>query len=375
MRWRLACWVFITLLSISTGVRAQRPPAVIPDDPDTILQRLPREYASFAAQRVGNKPSLAQVSSMLSFAAQTGDTRLSARAAALLGGFPADDARPEVLRARAFSAQHRHAFDESLRHLDKLIALDPRDADARFSRAQIFLVQGRITRARSECAGLAFGIDALSGALCAAALSLRTGDLKSAERFSSRWLDKSTGTAQLRRYALVMRAEIASRAGSNEADSWFRKALKIAPHDVRTLAPFAKHLRSVGRNEDALRLLENAGESDSLQLQRAFAAQAAGSPTAASLIEAQAQRYALAHLVGGETELRDEAEFLLMLRGDAVGALSLAQRNFQTQRDWEDVLILRRAARAARRPEALQPLQAWAKSERLELPPLQDASQ
>jgi len=88
------------------------------------------------------------------------------------------------------------------------------------------------------------------------------------------------------------------------------------------------------------------------------------------LADSLGQRYTDAHAVGTVPELREEAEYLLTLRGNAAGALTLALRNFETQRDVEDVSILRRAAIAAKRPDALLPLQAWAQSEQIVLQPL-----
>ncbi|MEO6263874.1 MAG: hypothetical protein ABIO58_02735, partial [Luteimonas sp.] len=93
-------------------------------------------------------------------------------------------------------------------------------------------------------------------------------------------------------------------------------------------------------------------------------------PSAPALIEAQGRRYALAHALGSQPEIRDEAEYMLTLRGDAASALALAMRNFENQRDYEDVNLLQRAAKAAGRPDALEPMQAWARSQQLDLPPL-----
>lgn len=88
-------------------------------------------------------------------------------------------------------------------------------------------------------------------------------------------------------------------------------------------------------------------------------------PDARRLADALAVRYATAHAVGAQPELRDEAEFLLSLRGDAGAALALALRNFETQRDYEDIDLLNRAARAAGRPESLAGLRTWAAGEGL----------
>lgn len=90
--------------------------------------------------------------------------------------------------ARAYTAQHRHQFDAAAGLLDRVIHDQPRDAEARLSRAHILLVQGHLDRARHDCTVLAFGVDASSGQLCTAALALRSGDHGAAARLLDRWL-------------------------------------------------------------------------------------------------------------------------------------------------------------------------------------------
>jgi len=369
-------WLFcIILFLLPPLVAAQRPPAVIPTSADTVLERLPEGYASLVPQVAGAKVSKNQIDQLLTTAARTGDARLATRTEALLATFPADTRDPDIIKARAFSAQHRHDFAGALHLLDQAIAINPRDANARFSRAQIQLVQGRIDRARADCAALALGVDTSEGLICLGALSLRTGNLQQSMAMADRWLAQDKTNSGVRRYVLVMRAEAASRAGASDADQWFRQALALDPQDVRTLSAYARHLHDSNRPRDVMALRARAPQTDGLTLQLALAAHAINAPQAQALILSQGRRYATAHAVGVDPELRDEAEFLLTLKNDAAGALKLAQRNFETQRDHEDVALLRRAALAAKRPEALKPLNAWAASQHLPLAPLNEARQ
>lgn len=349
---------------------AQRPPAVVPKRNDTVVERLPKGYAALmpGSAAISAAGQLAQAERLLATAARTGDARLAARADALLDGFPAGDANLSLLRARAYAAQYRHDFDAAVGLLDRLIRNRPRDAEARFSRAQILLVQGHLDRAHRDCAVLALGVDSASGLLCIAALSLRTGNNDTAARMLDLWLMQADANNPSRRHVLVMRGEVAARAGSPDADGWFQQALAMAPDDVRTLAAYARHLRGQGRHAQVLQLLAKAPDVDGLHLERTLAAHAAGLSTARAMSAAQARRYEVAHAVGSEPELRDEAEFVLTVQADPQRALVLAQRNFVTQRDAEDVDLLLRAAAAAKRPEALQPLRAWAQAQKLPLP-------
>lgn len=363
----------LSMLCLSFAALAQRPVAFVPTGPDTVIERLPRGYATVMAipkpSASSSIASLEQARDLLAAAAQTGDARLASRADAVLSRFPADDPRLDVLRMRAFSAQHRHDFAEAARLLDQLIARDPRAGDARLSRAQIHLVGGRLDAARSDCVALVLGVDAGDGMLCVAMLSLRRGQFAAAADAVDRWLTgHADGDREGRRYALTLRAEIAARAGDRQAEQYFKNALRLAPDDVRTLAAYARYLRGVGRGRDVEALLRRHSGHDGLQLQRALALRDSDPDKAAVIAETLAQNYALTRRLGRAPELRDEAELILTFRRDPQRALALAQRNFRDQRDEEDVDLLVRAAVAARRPEALQPLRTWAETQRLPLP-------
>ncbi|MFS8064218.1 MAG: tetratricopeptide repeat protein [Luteimonas sp.] len=346
-------------------VLAERPPVFIPGDAKAVLERLPRGYAALMPS-AGKTAPLTLIQVLLDTAARSGDARLATRAEALLARLPASDSRSAAgIKARAFAAQHRHDFAGALQLLDPLIARDPRDGDARLSRAQILLVQGRLDRARADCAALSLGIDAESGLLCVAALSLRMGNYPTAASLLDRMLAQAPAESGISQYVLSMRGAVASRAGDADADRWFERALAPAPDDVRTLAAYARHLRSRGEHRRIVHLLATAPDTDGLRLQLALAVHALDLPQAAVLTASQGRRYALAHEVGTQPEMRDEAEFLLTLRGNATAALALAQRNFESQRDYEDVDILRRAAMAAHRPDALAELERWERSQHL----------
>jgi hypothetical protein len=108
--------------------------------------------------------------------------------------------------------------------------------------------------------------------------------------------------------------------------------------------------------------LKEAGDSDGIALLRTLAAHATGDG-AERFAALQAERYALSRRLGLPTELRDEAEFALTVRGDADAALALAQRNFASQRDHEDVRLLQRAAARAHQPQALAAAREWSRAE------------
>lgn len=362
-------WVLIASLLFATTAWAQRPQALVPGDADTVLERLPRGYAALmptASSPASLTPAAtaARARQLLAAAARSGDARLAARADALLARLPVDTRDDTVLLARAFSAQHRHDFAGALALLDAFIARAPRNGPARLSRAQIQVVRGRLDLARADCAALVLGIDSGDGLLCVAMLSLRNGRYAAAVAALGRYLQAATDV-DARRYALVMRAEVAARAGDDDADAWFRRALALAPGDVRTLMAYARYLRDRGRDREIVSLLSIQPAHDGLRLQRTLAAYRLEPRQATALVTAQTQRFAAAHVAGSPPEPRDEAEFLLVTHADPQAALMLAQRNFSTQRDHEDVELLRRAALAAHRDDVLQQLHRWTQSQHL----------
>lgn len=355
--------VVVVCCAFASNAFAQRPPLERPNAAATIVERLPRGYA--ALESATQQPPIVQAAALLSAAAATGDARLATRAESLLPTTGPDAQHLDVLRLRAFAAQHRHAFSDAARMLDAVAVRAPRDGETRLALAQLHLVQGRLDLARRDCATLVLGIDAQDGMLCIASVALRRGDLAQAASAADQWLAQPSADAGTLRYVLVMRGEIAARAREPAADAWFRKALSLSPGDVRTRSAYARYLRASGRHREVVALVGTAPATETLALQQALSATASNDPRAAAMTRMLGDRFARAHAIGVQPELRDEAEFKLALQHDPAGALSLAQRNFATQRDWEDVDLLLRTATAARQPEALVPLRQWAAAQSL----------
>lgn len=358
------------VMAVSAGAR---PPLVVPRDASVVLERLPPGYSALVGE-VPAEGALGRVDRLLATAASTGDARLVARADQLMATLPPGQAAQSgALKARAYIAQYQHDFSAALRALDAVVDAYPRDAGARLARSQLHLVMGRLDLARSDCAALVVGIDSGRGQVCLAAFTLRRGDLDAAIGLAERWLAAAAEDDILRFHVLLLRAEAATRGGDAEAERWFRQALQLAPRDVRALVPYARYLRAMDRHAEAVALRQLAPGNDSLQLQATLAAWEGRRPQAGAMAEATLGRYRRARSLGAEPELREEAEFLLVVRREAGGALALARRNFRTQRDHEDVQILIESAIADNRPDALEPLRRWAKAQDLELPGLAEA--
>lgn len=373
-RLALAAWGVLIASAGVFNAYAQRPDVRVPDSSDAVVAELPPGYVDvmpLAADgaSTGVEDPLLRARRLLDAAASTGDSRLMTRADTLLAGLgeKRSDSN-DALLMRAYSAQHKHDFDVAMTHLGTLLERDPRSSRTRLMRAGIHLVQGRIKAARSDCAVLALGVDASAGQLCIASLALRMGDLEQSARILDGWLRQGANDPFFW-HALVMRATVADRAGDDaQAGRLFARALRLAPGDVRTLMPFSRYMRRIGRGRELERVLSQLQLSDGLHLQRALAAHAADLPDAGALAQAQSRRYAHTRAASVLPELRDEAEYWLVLRGRPERALDLALANFAEQRDHEDVVILMRAAEAAGRPQALMPLRGWARTQGIVLP-------
>lgn len=363
-------WIAGVLLCVTVFAAHAAKPVIQRDGPpDGVVEKLPRGYAQIepTGTKSARVPELANIERLLAVSQRTGDARLASRAEAQWLALPPDTRKTaRALEVYAVIVQHRHDFAGSIDILRDVLRIEPFRASAILARAQINLVQGRIRQARGDCAQLALGVDVPGALVCVAALSERTGDYAQARGLVERWLSEPSTNPAYRRYMLVTRAEIAARSGEADPDRWFREALALDPQDVRSLAAYARYLNHARRPGETRALLANAPRTDALQLHDVLAAIALKSPDADRVTRELSSRYALAHSLGTVPELRDEAELLLAI-GQAPAALALAERNFETQRDYEDVDLLQRAARAAGKPQAAQRADAWARSESVDL--------
>lgn len=366
---RLPCAVMVMAWLVCHPAAAARPPAFLPARGDDVVETIPASYRTVSRHRIAPAPpTVDDVSTMIALAQRSGDARIAARAEAAVSHWPRTGAPLQVVLARAWLAQHRHDFASSMALLDAAVEQDERAHAARFMRAQVNLVRGNITAARSDCVAVALagGID--EARLCAASVATRLGRHDEAARLLDARPIEPGGDAGLARYAGMLRAEIAARAGEDAAPR-FERLVAEAPDDVAVLAAHARHLRTSGRAGEALELLQAHRSHDRLLLESALAARAARDPQAAVLAAQIEARYAQARQLELEPELRDEAEYWLLLGGDPARAYALARRNAVTQRDVEDVAILRAAGAASGIADPLSPLRSWAARESVPLGP------
>ncbi len=402
----------LLLVHALPGMAAPR----VPTDDHEVIERLPARLPGVAARRAGAgqrealRTQAAQAQPNLSLALtlarqaidqarRSGDPRDWGQAQAALAPWWADAQAPGPVRLlRATIRQGQHDFDAALTDLDALLAAPEADAastnrrlglrradysqaaspglalraQAELTRASIHQVQGRYAEARAGCerlagtdyAALGAGVQAPARA-CLAELGQLQGKL------SARQADATLaalGKADDPWLALL-RAELAERSGSRQANGLFRAATAGDAPGLYALAAHADWLLDQQRPAEAEHLLRGYEAADALLLRTAIARHRLALTSSGRRAEADALipqlqvRFDAALARGDRSHAREQARFALDLLGDAPQALALAQSNWAWQREPADALLLLRAAAAAGQPEAGEPVRRWAREQ------------
>ena len=371
--------VLAWLFCVGLGARVSAA-AYVPSDDGVVLesvgdQRSPevRELAGLQAARAAAPselaPALALARRALELGRRDGDARLIGRAEAALapwleGQEPAIDA----LILHATVQQNRHEFDAAERTLERVLARDPRNAQAWFTRAVIDGVRGDPHGSLASCARLLGRLDALWVSACASQARSRAGHARESYTALRSQLERSPAAPPAQRaWVELALGEIAVRLGDTaSAETHLRRALALDPDDVGARADLADLWLDTGRATEVRDRLAGEVRADTLILRLTLAEHALGDPafeTHARLLEARAEE---ARLRGASVHAREEARLALEVRGDAARALELARANFAVQREPADARLLLEAARAVGDPEAAQPVLAWLQATGLE---------
>ena len=293
---------------------------------------------------------------------------------------------PTLRLLKAVVLQSRHEFDAAIRELDTLLETAAPTVDrqvlqqALLTRAGVLQVVGRWQDARIDCARLAAAPWSLPhGHACLAELDGLTGRETDAQRqFDA--LERSASTLPPGWLALL-RAELADRRGDENAGALYVRALQLAD-DIYSRNALVDWLLARNRSDDAAQLVRDFQRDadsnleslpDSLLLRLAIATRNGRDPEAGSIATALQKRLDDALLRGDVSHGRERARYALDVRGDARAALALATDNWRQQKEPADALLLVRAAKAARRLDAIEPIKRFARERnyrdvRLELP-------
>jgi len=299
----------------------------------------------------------------------TGDPRYAGYSeAALTPWWHLDNPPSEVLVVRATLRQRMHQFDAALADLAKVLSANPRNAQARLTRATVLQVQAEYEGAREDCRVLQYLTQELVSTTCLASVNGATGQLLESYQQLRAALDRSRNAQPgVQSWLVTSLAEMAARAGmTQEAETHFRAALAYEPADFYLLGAYADFLLDSDRSAEVLGLLRDQTRADPLLLRYALALQAQHSKELAAQVEQLRDRFSASRLRGDRVHLREEARFTLHLLNAPGAALKLAQENWQVQKEPADVRILLEAALAAGDAAAVDAVKEWLSNSRLE---------
>ena len=358
------------LLCAACAVSAAAAP-YLPASDATVLERVPARAAlerlAPLRQAVAAHPgeldaALTLAQGYIAIGRENGDPRFVAYGEATLASWVRQPRPPErVLVIQATALQYLHRFDESLALLDRALALAPLDAQAWLTRATLLELKGDFAAARPACARLAHAADALIALTCLASVDGRSGRLaESYERLHTLAVDDARLPADTRTWALGVKAEMAERLGDlGRAGLDYAAALAISPTDPYLKAAYADVLLRTGHAGEVLTLLAANEAQDPLLLRLTLAAHRLGNPQAARWMRAYEERLRAAERDHDSTHQREQAMYLLEVRGDAGAALEAARRNWAVQREPADLRIYALAAARAHAAADCAELVRW----------------
>jgi Tfp pilus assembly protein PilF len=273
-----------------------------------------------------------------------------------------------VLVLRANIRQSLHQFALARLDLEQVVAREPRNAQGWLTLATVAQVTGDTATARKSCSRLTGLTDAAVQAACTSAIDGATGRATPAAAALTQSLQSSRRlNREQRGWIATLQAELAERVGHiNAAEKYYRQAVALDPRDAFATAAYADFLLDQRRAGEVLKLIPAATDSDILHLRRVLAAHDLKLADAAAMADRLAMRYAIARTRSDQLHLREEARFILHVRGQPAAALALAITNWQIQKEPADLrLLLEAAVAAGQRPSADIAL-AWLDGTRLE---------
>ncbi|MDB6089144.1 MAG: hypothetical protein JWN85_1928 [Gammaproteobacteria bacterium] len=270
---------------------------------------------------------------------------------------------PAVLTLAATALQYLHRFDEALSLLNRALAEQTSNGQAWLTKATLLQVQGRFEAARQACRPLIQISGQLIALTCLTSVNSLTGRLNESYLALRRvFTDDPRLEGGLRAWILDQLADMAQRAGDEQAaEADLLAALHAAPRDGYSKGAYADLLLRQSRNTEVVQLLGGDESQDNLLLRLAIAGTRLHTAEGRRWSDMFQARYEAARRDGDFTHLREQARFVLDVRGDAANALELAQRNWQAQREPADVRVYFAAATAAGDRAALQNVATWIK--------------
>jgi tetratricopeptide (TPR) repeat protein len=373
---------------VLVGALFFRPPASadVPQRPTTdgeILERLPlgksdpREREQERLRRIlaahpGDlRTAIALARLDIELSRARSDPRYLSYAQAALGPFW-DLASPpaEVVVLRATIRQSVHEFDKALVDLDRVVAIDPGNAQAWITRSVVLAVKGRYAEAKASCQPLARLAPELVFTVCETSIDAVTGSAGPAyDRLAAVVARSNDLTKAENEWAVSTLGEIALRLGRDaDATKHFQDALVLDPDDPYVLAAYADLQLDLGHANEAAALVAGRPENDGLLLRLVLADVKMRAKDRDAQIDLLRSRFDASHLRGDTVHRREEARFVLGAEGDPKRALALAEANWDVQREPWDVRVFLEAAVAAKDRAAAEPVLSFLAENHLQDP-------
>ncbi len=343
----------------------------LPRRADPAQRELARMRAELAARPTDLALATRTAQSYIATARSETDPRYYGYAQAALKPWWAEPAPPPQVRLlRATLLQSTHRFPEALADLDGVLAADPGNAQAWLTRATVLTVRGDYDAASASCARLSAMSSELATIACIANVTAMTGRAAQSEALLDLTLRRNPeADKEMQVWVLTLLAEMATRRGETQvAEQRYRRALAISPRDSYLIGAYADFLLDQRRPQEVEALVRDQTRIDALLLRHALALQQIPGQGAA-LNQAVADldaRFNAAMQRGDTVHQREQARYVLQLRGDSHAALALAQKNWAVQKEAADMRILLESALAAGERSAAAPVLAWIKKNAVE---------
>lgn len=378
----IGCLTLATHAAQTAPLAAPFRPPYTPISDSDVLQEVPADadpaVRAMKALRAAldNAPGSLDAADQLArayidFGREIGDAHYAGYAEAVLRSWLDQAAPPAAaLVDEAVILQFRHQFDDARQMLKRVVASDPRNAQAWLTLATVDMVQGDYPSATRECSRVGGRGGLQLGIACVANLRSYLGQAQQSSLLLSKLLsDSSSLTPAYRAWLHGMLAESAERLGDwQQAEDHYRQALSQTPRDNYLLVSYADFLLDHDRPQEVLALLQDSSQSDTAFLRLALAKAAMQSPDLPQYTWIMGARFEALSQRGSDYFGREQVRFALYLQHDAQHALDLAQQNWRVQRAPWDIRVLLEAALAADRPEAASAVIAFVHDTRLQDP-------
>lgn len=368
----LGCLMAIGCLALSQPPIASSEP-YLPHQDTQVLERLSvkaadpvaREIRALRANVLRNPDhvdlAIQLATRLIEHARSEGDPRFLGQAQAILAPWLKQaEPPPSALLLRATIRQNAHEFDHALTDLDTVLRAQPANAQAWLTKASILQVQGRYDAARRACQPL-FRLAGRHVALaCLGDIAGLTGQATTSRKLLTASLERPGISARERLWVLTILAEMAARAGDTKiAEKHFLKAQSLDLKNYYLLGAYADFLLDQGRAPEVVTLLQRETRADGLLLRLTLAEQTLHLPTVKDHTAELAARFAASRERGTRVHLREEARFTLTLLHDPKTALSLAQANWEIQKEPWDARLLLETALVVGSRDGARPVIAW----------------